>query len=183
MLSQKLQNAINEQINAELYSAYIYLSMAAYLEDQDLPGFAHWMRLQHDEEQLHAMKLFDFVLDRDGRVTLKAIAEPQSEWDSVLNVFEGALAHEKKVTRLIHALYQLAIDENDYPTQSMLQWFIDEQVEEEKNANDAVAQLKMIGDFGPGLLMMDREMAARMPVTAAEAGALARAQNPLRLSG
>ena len=169
MISQKLQDAVNEQINAELYSAYIYLAMAAYLEDQDLPGFAHWMRMQHDEEQMHAMKLFDFVLDRDGRVKLKAIGEPQSEWDSVLNVFEAALAHEKKVTSLIHALYQLAVDENDFPTQSMLQWFIDEQVEEEKNASDAVAQLKMIGDFGPGLLMMDREMAARAP--AAEAAA------------
>ncbi len=171
MISQKLQDAINEQINAELYSAYIYLSMAAYLEDQDLPGFAHWMRMQHDEEQLHAMKLFDFVLDRDGRVKLKAIGEPQTEWASSLEVFQGALAHEKKVTSLIHALYQLAVDENDYPTQSMLKWFIDEQVEEEKNASDAVAQLKMIGDFGPGLLMMDREMAARVQATAAEAGA------------
>ena len=171
MIGQKLQDAINEQINAELYSAYIYLSMAAYLEDQDLPGFAHWMRLQQDEEQLHAMKLFDFVLDRDGRVTLKAIGAPQSEWGSALEVFEDALAHEKKVTGLIHALYQLAVDENDYPTQSMLKWFIDEQVEEEKSASDAVAQLKMMGDFGPGLLMMDREMAQRMPATAAEVGA------------
>ncbi len=171
MINQKLQDAINEQINAELYSAYIYLSMAAYLEEQDLPGFAHWMRMQHDEEHLHAMKLFDFVLDRDGRVTLTAIGAPQSEWGSALEVFEDALAHEKKVTGLIHALYQLAVDENDYPTQSMLKWFIDEQVEEEKSASDAVAQLKMIGDFGPGLLMMDREMAARMPATAAEVGA------------
>jgi len=171
MISKILQDAINEQINAELYSAYIYLSMAAYLEDQDLPGFAHWMRLQQDEEQLHAMKLFDFVLDRDGRVTLKAIGAPQSEWGSALEVFEDALAHEKKVTGLIHALYQLAVDENDYPTQSMLKWFIDEQVEEEKSASDAVAQLKMMGDFGPGLLMMDREMAQRMPATAAEVGA------------
>ena len=171
MFTQKLQDAINEQINAELYSAYIYLSMAADLEDKNLPGFAHWMRLQHDEEQVHAMKLFDFMLDRGGRVTLKAIGEPQSTWDSALAVFEGALAHEQKVTALIHALYKLALEENDYPTQSLLQWFIDEQVEEEKNASDAVAQLQMTGDFGPGLLMMDREMAQRMPEPEAEAGA------------
>ena len=171
MFTQKLQDAINEQINAELYSAYIYLSMAADLEDKNLPGFAHWMRLQHDEEQVHAMKLFDFMLDRGARVALKAIGEPQSTWGSVLEVFEGALAHEQKVTALIHALYKLALEENDYPTQSLLQWFIDEQVEEEKNAGDAVAQLQMMGDFGPGLLMMDREMAQRMPEAATEAGA------------
>lgn len=170
MFTRKLQDAINEQINAELYSAYLYLAMVADLEDKNLPGFAHWMRLQHDEEQVHAMKLFDFMLDRGGRMTLKAIDAPQSAWSSALEVFENALAHEKKVTALIHALYKLALEENDYPTQSLLQWFIDEQVEEEKNASDAVAQLKMMGDFGPGLIMMDREMAQRMPAAEAEAG-------------
>jgi ferritin len=170
MFTQKLQDAINAQINAELYSAYLYLAMAADLEDKNLPGFSHWMRLQHDEEQIHAMKLFDFMLDRGGRVRLKAIDEPQSTWDSALAVFENALAHEQKVTGLIHALYKLAVEENDYPTQSLLQWFIDEQVEEEKNAGDAVAQLQMTGDFGPGLLMMDREMAQRMPAPETTAG-------------
>ena len=168
MFTQKLQDAINEQINAELYSAYLYLAMAADLEDKNLPGFAHWMRLQHDEEQVHALKLFDFMLDRGGRVKLKAIGEPPSTWASVLEIFENAFAHEQKVTGLIHALYTLALEENDYPTQSLLQWFIDEQVEEEKNASDAVAQLQMTGDFGPGLLMMDREMAQRMPAPAVE---------------
>lgn len=168
MFTQKLQDAINEQINAELYSAYLYLAMAADLEDKNLPGFAHWMRLQHDEEQVHALKLFDFMLDRGGRVKLKAIGEPPSTWASVLEIFENAFAHEQKVTGLIHALYALALEENDYPTQSLLQWFIDEQVEEEKNASDAVAQLQMTGDFGPGLLMMDREMAQRMPAPAVE---------------
>ena len=163
MFTQKLQDAINAQINAELYSAYLYLAMAADLEDKNLPGFAHWMRLQHDEEQMHAMKLFDFMLDRGGRVRLKAIDEPQATWDSALAVFENAYAHEQKVTGLIHALYKLAVEENDYPAQSLLQWFIDEQVEEEKNASDAVAQLRMTGDFGPGLLMLDREMALRAP--------------------
>jgi ferritin len=169
MFTQKLQDAINEQINAELYSAYLYLAMAADLEDKNLPGFAHWMRLQHDEEQIHAMKLFDFMLDRGGRVVLNAIDAPQGAWDSALAIFENAYAHEQKVTALIHALYKLAVEESDYPTQSLLQWFIDEQVEEEKNASDAVAQLQMTGDFGPGLLMMDREMALRMPAPEAEA--------------
>ena len=170
MFTQKLQGAINAQINAELYSAYLYLAMAADLEDKNLPGFAHWMRLQQDEEQMHAMKLFDFMIDRSGRVELKAIDAPQGEWASALEIFENAFAHEQKVTALIHALYKLAVEENDYPTQSLLQWFIDEQVEEEKNAGDAVAQLKMMGDFGPGLIMMDREMALRMPAPEAEAG-------------
>lgn len=161
MLSDTLQQAINDQINAELYSAYLYLSMSAYLEDINLPGFAHWMRLQHDEEVIHAMKLFDYMVDRGARVVLKGIDTPPSDFDSVLAVFEGALEHEQKVTALISNLYKLAKKEGDYPTEVLLQWFITEQVEEEKNAGDAVQQLRMIGGFGPGVLMMDREMAMR----------------------
>ncbi len=161
MFSQKLQRAINEQINAELHSAYIYLSMSAYLESQNLPGFAHWMRLQNDEEQFHAMKLFDFMVDRGGAIELKTIAAPPIEFESALDVFERALAHEQKVTGLINALYDVAMAEDDYPTQVLLQWYIQEQVEEEKSAGDAVDQLNMLGDFAPGILMMDREMAAR----------------------
>ncbi len=161
MFSQKLQQAINEQINAELHSAYIYLSMSAYLEGQNLPGFAHWMRLQNDEEQVHAMKLFDFMVDRGGAIELKTIAAPPITFESVLDVFERALAHEQKVTGLINALYDVAMAEGDYPTQVLLQWYIQEQVEEEKSAGDAVDQLNMLGDFAPGILMMDREMAAR----------------------
>ncbi|RME80811.1 MAG: ferritin [Caldilineae bacterium] len=163
MLSKKLQDAINEQINAELYSAYVYLSMAAYFEDQNLPGFAHWMRLQHDEEQVHAMKLFDFLVDRGARVVLKAIDAPPVEFESPLQVFEAALEHERKVTGLINDLYGLALEEGDYPTQVLLQWFISEQVEEEKSADDIVQQLRLVGDYPPGLLMLDREMAARQP--------------------
>lgn len=170
MFSEKLQQAINEQINAELYSAYLYLSMAAYLEDINLPGFAHWMRIQHDEEMIHAMKFFDFLVDRGGRVLLKGIDAPPTEFDSVVDVFEKALEHEQHVTALINDLYKLAKEEGDYPSEVLLQWFITEQVEEEKNAGDITAQLKMIGDFGPGLLALDREMAARPAPAAAEAG-------------
>ncbi|NOZ48815.1 MAG: ferritin [Chloroflexi bacterium] len=161
MLNEKLQQAISEQINAEFYSAYLYLSMAAYLEDINLPGFAHWMRIQYDEEVIHTLKFFDFLIARGGRVVLKGIDAPPAEFDSVLHVFEATLQHEQHVTSLINKLYKLAKEEGDYPTEVLLQWFITEQVEEEKNAGDAVQQLRMIGDFGPGLLTMDREMAAR----------------------
>lgn len=161
MFSQKLQDAIGEQVNAEMYSAYIYLSMSAYFQGQNLPGFAHWMRLQYEEEMMHALKLFDYVADRGGQVALKAIAAPPAGFGSPLEIFEKALAHEQKVTGLIHNLYKLALDEADYPTQMLLQWYVDEQVEEEKNASEAVANLQRIGDFGPGLLMLDREMGAR----------------------
>ncbi len=166
MFSEKLQNAINEQINAEFYSAYLYLAMAAYLEDINLPGFAHWMRIQYEEELFHALKFFDYLVDRGGRVVLKGIDAPPTAWDSVQHVFENALEHEQYVTSLINQLYQLAKEEGDYPTEVLLQWFITEQVEEEKNADDAIQQLRMIGDFGPGLLAMDREMAARPPMSA-----------------
>lgn len=170
MFSEKLQQAINKQINAEFYSAYLYLAMSAYLEDLNLPGFAHWMRLQSEEEVVHAMKLFDYMIDRGGKVILKGIDTPPSEFGSVLNVFEGALAHEQKITALINNLYKLTKEEGDYPTEILLQWFVTEQVEEEKNAGDAVQQLRMIGESGPGILMMDREMAARQSETAAAAG-------------
>ncbi len=161
MFSQKLQDAINDQINAELYSAYIYLAMSAHFQDQNLPGFAKWMRLQYEEETFHALKLFDYLHDRGGQAVLKPIAAPHAEAGSTLQVFEQTLAHEQKVTGLIHNLYKLALEEADYPTQILLQWYISEQVEEEKNAADAVASLRRIGDFGPGLLMLDREMGAR----------------------
>ena len=161
MFSQKLQDAINAQINAELYSAYVYLSMSATLEQRNLPGFAHWMRLQYQEETTHALKLYDFMHDRGAHVVLKAIAAPPIEFGSVLEIYEHALAHEHKVTGMIHSLYKLATEEGDYPTQIMLQWFIAEQVEEEKNAGDAVAQLRMVGDHPGALFLMDREMGGR----------------------
>lgn len=161
MLSNTLQQALNDQIRKEFHSSYLYLSMAAYFEAENLPGMAHWMRLQADEEREHAMKIYDFVLDRGGRVTLQAIEAPPADFSSPLAVFEAAYGHEQKVTKSIHDLYALAVKEGDYPTQVMLQWFIDEQVEEEKNASLVVAQLRMIGDSAAALLMLDQQLGQR----------------------
>jgi ferritin len=161
MLSKALEGAINNQIRDELYSAYLYLSMSAYFEANNLPGSARWMRLQSEEEVSHAMKLFDYMHDRGSRVMLQGIEQPPAEFASTLDIFEKALAHEQKVTGLINDIYDLAVKENDYPTQIELQWFITEQVEEEKSAGEIVDQLKMIGDHGPSLLMLDRALGAR----------------------
>ncbi len=161
MLSKKLQDAINDQIKHELYSAYLYLSMSAHFEAVNQPGFARWMRLQSQEEASHAMKLFDFIHDRGGRVVLQAIAQPPGEFKSPLEVFQQALEHEQKVTGMIHRLYELAGKENDYATQVMLQWFITEQVEEEKTAGDVVEQLRSIGEQPAALFMLDRQLGAR----------------------
>jgi ferritin len=161
MLSKALEGAINDQIRDELYSAYLYLSMSAYFEANNLPGSARWMRLQSEEEVSHAMKLFDYIHDRGSQVTLQGIEQPPSEFASTLDIFEKALAHEQKVTGLINDIYALAVKENDYPTQIELQWFITEQVEEEKSAGEIVDQLKMVGDHGPSLLMLDRALGAR----------------------
>jgi ferritin len=161
MLSQKLQDAINEQIKNELYSAYLYLSMAAYSEGASLPGFANWMRLQAQEEVSHAMKFFDFVNERGGRVVLYGIDQPPAEFESPIDLFERTLEHERKVTGMIHQLYELALKENDYPTQVMLHWFIEEQVEEEDNASQILGTLERIGDKGHALVMLDRELSRR----------------------
>lgn len=161
MLSNALQDAINEQIKNELYSAYLYLAMSAHFEEQSLLGFATWMRMQAREEVTHAMKLLDYIGDRGGHVALKAIDGPPEHFDSPLEIFRQALAHEKEVTRMIHDLYALAAKESDYPTQVALQWFVTEQVEEEKSALDIVDQLEMAGDNRGALLLLDREMAGR----------------------
>ena len=161
MITKTMQDAINDQINKELYSAYLYLSMAAYFEDNNLPGFAHWMRVQESEEREHAMKLYDFLLERGGRVILKAIDAPKTEWKSTLEVAEEVAAHEAKVTAYIYALYETALKEKDYPAQMMLQWFITEQVEEEKNAAEIVANLKLIETHGTAVLMLDSRLAKR----------------------
>ena len=161
MLNKKVQDAINEQIKNELYSAYLYLSIAAYSEASNLPGLAHWMRLQSQEEVEHAMKFFDFINDRGGRVVLQAIDQPPTEFESPLAIFEQTLEHERKVTAMINQLYELALRENDYPSQVLLQWFIEEQVEEEKNAEQILQTLKMIGDKPQGLVMVDRELGRR----------------------
>ncbi|MFH2102260.1 MAG: ferritin [Chloroflexota bacterium] len=161
MVSKSMQAAFNEQINKEFFSAYVYLSMAAYFEDNNLPGFAQWLRLQADEEREHAMKFYDFMLDRGARVLLGAIAAPQTEWKSSLDVFKDVLAHEQKVTASIHALYELALKEKDYPAQVMLQWFISEQVEEEKSATEIVEQLELDNAHGTAVLMLDHQLAKR----------------------
>lgn len=161
MLSKKLEDAINEQINKELYSAYLYLSMSAYCESESLAGFAGWMRAQAQEEINHAMRLFDYVAARGGRVVLKAIEMPTPVWKSPLEMFEQVLQHERKVTGMINRLYELALSENDYATQMELQWFITEQVEEEESAGAVVEQLRRVGDQPMGLLMMDRQLGER----------------------
>jgi ferritin len=161
MLSKVVQDALNQQIKDELYSSYLYLSMSAHCETINLPGFAHWMRLQSEEELSHAMKLFDYVNDRGGRVVLQGIDQPPAEFNAPLDIFQQVLEHEQKVTGLIHQLYALALKENDYPTQVELQWFITEQVEEEKSAGEIVEQLKVIGDHSTALLMLDRQLGAR----------------------
>ncbi|MCK6558175.1 ferritin [candidate division KSB1 bacterium] len=161
MLKQTVQDALNEQIKAELESAYVYLAMSAYSESVNLRGFASWMRGQSQEELGHALKLFDFVNDRGGRVTLQALAQPPADYKSALDMMEHTLNHEQKVSGLINRLYELALKESDYPTQAHLQWFITEQVEEEKTAQEIVEQLRMIGNHTPGLLMLDRQMGQR----------------------
>jgi ferritin len=161
MISKKVQNAINEQIKNELYSAYLYLAMSAYFESQTLPGLAHWMRKQAAEEQGHALKFFDFVNERGGRVELRAIDQPPLEFDGPLAVFEATLQHERKVTGMIHDLYALSLQEKDYATQVMLQWFIAEQVEEEAHATEIVEHMRMLGQKGQALLMLDARLGAR----------------------
>jgi len=161
MINKHVEEAINEQIKNEFFSAYLYLSMSAYCEFINLPGFAQWMRMQYEEEMAHALRLFDFLIDRDGTVDLRVIDKPAAEFKSPLRVFEDVLAHEQKVTKMIHDLYALSVKENDYPTQVEMQWFITEQVEEEKNAGDVVQRLKLAGDDNTALLMLDREMSNR----------------------
>jgi ferritin len=161
MISKLLQDAINEQINAELFSAYLYLSMSAHFETQNLSGFANWTRVQYQEETGHAMKLYKYVFDRGGAVTLKAIAQPATKFKTPLDIFKEILKHEQKVTSLINKLYELAVKEKDYAAQIFLQWFINEQVEEEKNATDIINMLEMIGDSPVSLIMADRQLGAR----------------------
>ena len=162
MISKKIQQALNEQVNAEFYSAYLYLSMEAYFESMNLPGSANWMRAQIQEEAMHAMKIYDFVNERNGRVLLKSIAQPPTEWDSPLAAFEDAYKHEQKVTGLINDLVNLAVKEKDHATNSFLQWFVNEQVEEEDSANQVVQKLKMIQNDPGGLFSIDRELGQRV---------------------
>lgn len=161
MLSKTMQDAINEQIKNEYYSAYLYLSMSAYFESLNLPGSAKWMRTQHDEEMVHALKLFDYVNDRNGRVSLKAIDQPAIEWASPLAAWENVLEHERQVTASINNLYALAMKEGDYASQAALAWFVAEQVEEEKNATLMVERFKMAGNQPATLLLFDGHFTKR----------------------
>ena len=164
MLSKKLQDALNKQLNAELYSSYLYLSMSAYFENLNLEGFANWMYIQAQEEAFHAKKFYDFINQRGGRVILAKIDAPPNEWDSPLAVFENTLNHEQKVTGLINNLVEVAIKQHDHATNIFLQWFVTEQVEEEEGANSILQKLKLLGGDNNGLFMIDRELAQRSPV-------------------
>ncbi|MGC9455309.1 MAG: ferritin [Phycisphaerae bacterium] len=161
MLSEKMLAELNEQINAELYSAYLYLSMSAWFEEENLPGFAAWMRVQAQEETAHAMRFFGYVTERGGRVKLGAIEQPPADWESTLSAFENVLEHEQKVTSLIHKLVELARGENDYATDAMLQWFVNEQVEEEASADEILQKLRRLKDSPQGLFMLDSKLAER----------------------
>jgi len=174
MLSEKMRDALNGQINAEIYSAYLYLSMSAYHESINLPGFANWMRVQSQEELSHAMKLYDYVVSRSGRVILRPVDGPPTEWASPLATLEDTYRHEQKVTGLINDLVNLALQEKDHATHFMLQWFVNEQVEEEENASRILEQTKRLGGAPDGLFMIDRELARRVftaPAGTEEGGA------------
>jgi ferritin len=161
MLSKKLEGTMNKQINAELWSAYLYLSMSTYFESINLSGFAHWMRVQAQEEVDHAMKFYHHIIERRGQVTVTAITAPPTSWKSPIHTFEEAFKHEQKVTGMIHDLMNMARAEKDYAAETMLQWFVDEQVEEELQTDAIVQKLKMIGSNTGGLYMLDRELASR----------------------
>ena len=161
MINSKLQDALNAQINAELWSAYLYLSMSYHFANAGMPGVANWFKVQNKEEMDHATILMDYLTARDGRVQLQAIEGVKTSWATLSEAFEDTLAHEQKVTALINNLYALATEEHDYATRTKLDWFINEQVEEEENVRGIIDTLRLIGDNGSGLYSFDREMATR----------------------
>ena len=172
MISDRMLKALNDHLNIEFQSAYYYLAMSASFLREDFNGFAQWMRAQHSEEMVHAMKFYDFIDDRDGAIELQALQGEQSEWDSPLHVFESALEHERMVTSKIYDLVDLSLEVRDHATNTFLQWFVTEQVEEEATASDIIQQLKLIGNDGNGLFMLDRELGQRSGIEAEdEAGA------------
>ncbi|MFW5782223.1 MAG: ferritin [Candidatus Muiribacteriaceae bacterium] len=162
MLKKKIEKAFNKQINAELYSAYLYLGMSAYFDDIGLPGCSQWMKIQSQEEITHAMKFFRHISERGGRVELDAIEKPLKEWESPLHVFKSALKHEQLVTSLIDGLVDIAIKEKDHASNNFLQWFVAEQVEEEESAGDIVDKLELIGEDRSALFMLDNSLGARV---------------------
>ena len=162
MLSNKMVKALNKQINNEIYSAYLYLSMSAYSTFKGLKGFANWFMVQYQEEMTHAMKIYDYVNDQGRQVELMTIAQPPTEFGSPLEMFEKTLEHEKFVTRCINDLVNLAVREKDHATNIFLQWFVTEQIEEEANDNEIISKLKLVGNEGNGLFMIDKELATRV---------------------
>lgn len=169
MLSQRLFDALNAQVNYEFYSEYAYMAMAAYCESQDLQGFSNFFKVQAQEERFHAMKFYNYIFQMEGRVYLKAITEPEVEFNSILDVFKAGLEHEKKVTKRVYDLMDIAMEEREHATISLLKWFIDEQVEEENNFNNLIKRLGRMGDNPAALYMLDTELAARVftpPTTA-----------------
>lgn len=171
MISKKVEETLNQQINKEIYSAYLYQSMSAHTEFLGLKGFANWFAIQVQEELSHAQKIYDYVNDQGGKVTLMAIEQPPSEFESPLDMFEKTLAHEQFITKSINELVDLALKENDHATQIFLQWFVTEQIEEESNDNDIISKLKFIGKDGNGLLMLDKELGARIFTPDTDSGA------------
>lgn len=161
MLTSRMEEALNRQIVEEMYSAYLYLSMSAYFASLNLMGFSHWLYVQYHEELEHAKKFFKFIIERGGRVKLAAIKEPDFEWKSPKDAFEAVVKHEKYITSRIYELVDIAEQEKDRATFAMLQWFVNEQVEEEAHSEEILAKLEMIGDHKQGLLMLDRELAQR----------------------
>ncbi|MEW5923431.1 MAG: ferritin [Candidatus Zixiibacteriota bacterium] len=171
MISKKIEKAFNEQINAEMFSFYLYLSMSAWLDEKGFAGMSKWMRIQADEEMIHAMKFYDHILERNGSVKLTAIEGPKGAWKAPLDIFKAGLEHEQMITGRINNLVKLAHQENDYASHSFLQWFVDEQVEEESNAQNIIDQLTMVSGNPAALFLVDRELGARPPAAAAEAAA------------
>ncbi len=171
MIKEKMLNALNEQINAEQYSALLYLSMSAWFSEKGLPGFANWMYIQYQEELTHANKFFKYVVERSGKVELKAIQQMPTEFVDIVDVFEKTKAHEQHVTSLINNLVDISLEERDHATQSFLKWFVDEQVEEEANVQEILDTLKLINGQGNGIFMLDREMRQRVFVDSTQAAA------------
>ena len=161
MLSEKMAKALNDQLNFELYSSYVYYAMSAYCQSLDLVGMANWFKVQVQEELFHASRFFDYICDRGGRVRLEKIDGPPVEWDSPLSSFASALKHEQEVTRRISSLVDLAREEKDRSTDTFLQWFVTEQIEEEASVSQIVGQLRLVGSEGPGLFMVDQQLATR----------------------
>lgn len=162
MIKKAVEKALNNQLNAELYSSYLYLSMSSWFSSQNLNGFANWMRVQAQEELMHAIKFYDYLIQRDGRVLLVAVDAPPTGWDSPEAVFEHTYQHEQKVTELINDLVDLSISEKDHATHMVLQWFVDEQVEEESSASDILGKVKMLKESRSGIYMLDRELSQRV---------------------